>query len=501
MINPEKGPKFEMVPSEKKPKKTKEEEKFEAPVEEREEKITPFIEVKKDKVNVMGVEIPKNPERGERTPNPEKFRNFIEDEFSLDILQRIAKGIALDQPTILEGEAAVGKSMSIEYLAHLANQEVYRMSLNGQTDTTDLIGKWVPRTEEWRKRVEDLYKHPEKCRSPEARKLIEATKIKPAKEEEIAPEKYEGKPKVSLNKEESMEIAELEGIPVAETDWVWQDGELPRQIENGAWTVLDEVNTCEPQILVRLNALLERGGQLVLHEDGDRIPKPKDPNKKHMLFATTNPPGERYRGRVPLSAEYLSRWNYQNIGELPQEVDIFREKMINGTKPEMTPEMLKRLRMKVVEAEPIEKEMTLADIFGDKWTNDFTEKYVTAYRKIKEMVQAGEIGETQEQAFDYDQRDKERFREYVRKFRERGGIKKTIEDAIEYCWLGKLKNPKDQDKARDIVLRLIKVSEPREQIPQDEKEQKKIIKNLKADIIGMGISEKHRDALFEKISP
>ena len=296
--------------------------RFGAPIEE--EKIK-SIEIKKDKVVVMGVEIPRNPEPGPRTPRQEKFKDFIEDEFSLDLLQKVAKGVYLDTPTMLEGEAAVGKSFTIEYLAFLANQEVYRMSLNGQTDTTDLIGKWVPRSEDWREKIEDLYKHPEKCKNPEARKIIESFRIKPSPDkEEIAPEKFKDQPKIGLTKEEAQRIAKSEGMSISEADWIWQDGELPRQIESGAWTVLDEVNTCEPQILVRLNAVLEKNGQLALHEDGDRIPKSKDPNKKHMLFVTCNPPGGKYRGRVPLSAEWISRWNYQNVGEMPLEAAIFR---------------------------------------------------------------------------------------------------------------------------------------------------------------------------------
>lgn len=463
---------------------------FEAPLE-KERRIKP-IEIQKDKVIVMGVEIPRNPEPGPRTPRAERFRGFVEDEFSLDLLQIIAKGIRLDQPTMLEGEAAAGKSLAIEYLAFLANQEVYRMSLNGQTDTTDLIGKWVPRTEDWRRRIEELYRHPEKCRNPEARKLIESTKIKPAEKEEIAPEKHEDKPKFGLTKEESMTVAELEGIPVTEADWVWQDGELPRQIENGAWTVLDEVNTCEPQILVRLNALLERGGQLVLHEDGDRIPQSKDPNKKHILFATCNPPGGKYRGRVPLSAEWISRWNYQNVGDLPLETLIYREKIINGTEPEMPQETISKLKGKFVAPEAIGEELTLADVFGKEWVNDFTEKYVTAYRKIREMVLAGEIGRDQEQRFDYDQRDLERFREYIRAFRESGNMKKVIEDAVEYAWLGKLKSEIDRQKVRDVVLGLIKVSEPKEQIPEERREQQIFLGNLKASILGENIPESHR---------
>lgn len=423
--------------------------RFEAPIEEKKERIEP-IKIEKDKVIVMGVEIPRNPEPGPRTPPAEKFKDFVIDEFSLDILQRIAKGVALGIPTMLEGEAAIGKSYSIEYLAYLANQEVYRMSLNGQTDTTDLIGKWVPRSEDWRQKVEDLYKHPEKCKNPEARSIIESIK---------------SRPEIGLTKEEAQRIAELEEIPVSETGWVWQDGELPRQIENGAWTILDEVNTCEPQILVRLNALLEKGGQLVLHENGDKIPKPKDPNKKHMLFATCNPPGGRYRGRVPLSAEWISRWNYQNIGEMPLEIAIRRAKI---------------------------KLSDLFDVFGEEWVADFCEKYITAFYKVKEMLKKGEIAQGQEQQIDFDQRDWDRFEMYIRKFLEPGNMKKVIEDAVEYCILGKFRDKMDRKKVKDVVLGLIKVSEPKMQIPREKRRQEIYLQNLKAELLREDIPKEHK---------
>jgi MoxR-like ATPase len=461
---------------------------FKAPIEKKRRPI----EIKKDKVIVMGVELPRNPEPGPRTPPAEKFKDFVEDEFSLKLLQIIAKSVYLGQPLLLEGEAAIGKSYTIEYLAYLTNNEVYRMSLNGQTDTTDLIGKWVPRSENWRQKIEELYKHPEKCKNPEARRMLESIKVQPSEKEEIAPERAEAK--VGLTKEEMQRIAELEGIPISEADWVWQDGELPRQIENGAWTVLDEVNTCEPQILVRLNALLEKGGQLVLHENGDKIPKPKDPNKKPMLFATCNPPGGRYRGRIPLSAEWISRWNYQNVGELPLETAIFRAKKKAGVKVEVLEE---RIRAMFVSPEPIEEDLTLADVFGEEWVSDFCEKFITAFYKLREMLNKGEIGLRQEQKFDYDQRDWDRFLEYVRKFREPGNMKKVIEDAVEYCILGKIKDPTEREKVKDIVLRLIKVSEPRVQIPKEKKAQERLLERLKAEILDLGIPPKHEEIIME----
>lgn len=462
---------------------------FEAPIEEK--KLKP-IEVSAEQVNVLGVEIPRNKERGPRVPNADNFKKFSEDKFSLDLLQRIAKSEALDQPLLLEGEAAVGKSYTIEYLAHLANREVYRMSLNGQTDTTDLIGKWVPRTEGaatliWNK-IQHLDLKPESLAILRKKKTIEvapgevetlgpkATKVKISEEEEITLKQNFA----FLTKEEMGQIARLEGVEVPEGEWVWQDGDIPKQMANGAWSVLDEVNTCEPQILVRLNALLERGGRLVLHEDGSRI-VPRHENFR--LFATVNPPGGRYKGRVPLSAEWISRWNYQNIGDLPKEVRALRLMTAEGVvPPEIKPEELKFLT-----PERVPEERTLADYYGQKWVKDLFTKYAEFAVKAREMVEKSEIAKEQHQIFDFDQRDDGRFREYLRRFREAGKMTEVIKDALEYCFYNKIKDPKDRKKLKDVAERLIQVQEPKEILPKGEEEMRKKLQTAKAELAGMGI--------------
>jgi len=475
---------------------------FTAPIEI-EQAIEP-VRVEKDKVIVMGVEIPRNPEPGLRTPRPERFRDFIEDEGSIPILQTIAKGIALNQPTLLEGEAAMGKSISIEYLAMLANQEVYRMSLNGQTDTSDLIGKWVPRTEGlgdqlWGK-IQTLDLRPESLEILRRKKTVEEngeqvmygpseTQVEGENGKEITLRNNFG----LLDKNELQQIAQIEGIQISESDWAWQDGELPREIVNGAWTVLDEANTCEPQILVRLNSILEKGGSLMLHEDGARIPEPKDPNKTHRTFLTCNPPGGKYRGRVPFSVEFMSRLNYQNLGELPEEVEIKRFQRIMGCEAPLEADLLKD---KFVNSEPIEEGMRLAEVYGKEWASDFGAKSITAFRKVREMVRSGEVCKDQEQGFEIDQRDTTRFLDYIHNLREYGNMKKTIDDAVDYCILGKFKSQDDREKVKDIVFGLIKVDEPKAIVEETKKQQETALRNLKADILAMGIPEHHKNLLM-----
>jgi hypothetical protein len=326
--------------------------------------------------------------------------------------------------------------------------------------------------------MEDLLKNPEKCKSAEARELIESrTRIKPVSGKEIAPEKE--KPKIGLTREEIETVAMQEGIEVSE--WAWQNGDIPKQMESGAWSVLDEVNTCEPQILVRLNALLEKGGQMVLHEDGSRIIKR---HKNFRLFATVNPPGGRYKGRVPLSAEWISRWNYQNIGDLPEKTASRRLKVKFGCKklPEMKPEELK-----FVAPEAIPEEKILADYYNEDWLGDLADKFEAFRYKARAMVEKGEIANDQKQAFDFDQRDDDRFEEYLKRFREPGKMTKVILEAMEYCFYNKLKDPADRKKLKDVAEKLIKVQEPKEILPEGERVINVELAKQKAQLAASGL--------------
>ena len=448
-----------------------------------------FVEITPQAVSVLGVKLERSKEARPRVPPAEKFSTFSEDEFSLNLLQTIAKSAALDQPLLLEGEAAVGKSYTIEYLAHLCNREVYRMSLNGQTDTTDLIGKWVPRTETVRKKIDTLLKHPETCQTDEARRLIEFKTKKQSRGQD-----EQSEPLVGFTKEEMEAIATAEGIEVPEGDWTWQDGDIPKQMKTGAWSVLDEVNTCEPQILVRLNALLERGGQLVLSEDGSKVVE-RNPNFR--LFATVNPPGGRYKGRIPLSAEWISRWNYQNMGELPKEIRAQRLMAADGVpSPEVKPDKLSR-----VAPEAVPEERTLADYYGVDWVRDLYTKYAEFADKIREMLRKGEIAKDQTQIFDFDQRDDWRFREYIRKFHESGRIQKTIKEAIAYCFANKCKSAADRRKVMDLVS-LINVAEPRAlgvaatAVEGDREDLADKLRAAKAELAGMDLPKEHKDLLL-----
>lgn len=455
------------------------------------------IEIRDDKVIIMGVELPRNKERGPKVPDSKMFETFSLDEFSLDLLQRIAKSISLNQPLLLEGDASVGKSHTIEYLADLCNQEVYRISLNGQTDVTDLIGKWVPNTEtgQAEKELAVLLRFPERCTSDMARKMIEEkqAKVTPDAKKEAHEEGREAPVYSGFSKDEMMMIAQYEGISVKQSNWKWQDGDVPRQMKTGAWSVLDEVNTCEPQILVRLNAVLEKYGKLILHEDGSKEVERKP---GFRMMATVNPPGDRYKGRIPLSAEWISRWNYQNTGELPEDIWVRRGFIDGGLPPEeLDPSKFEERQLRIIAPEGVFENETLADYYEAEWIKElYTALGQFCYLLQKEIIKK-QVAKDQKQIFDVNhQRDRVRFTEYLMKLRESGNMKAVIQDAVNFLFINKFASEADRAHARNVET-LSDLTEPTETIPTDDQKALRGIQQTKVVLTGAGIPQDHLDVI------
>ncbi len=167
-------------------------------------------------------------------------------------LTRLAKSAALDEPVLLVGPTASGKTSYVRYLAHLDNHNLHRFNLSLQTDTSELIGGYVP-----------------------------------------AMDPATGKPKPG--------------------EYAWRDGTLITAMKNGDWVVLDEINLAEPSILERLNSLLDDDRAIVLTEhDGEKVEAHPD----FRVFATMNPATSQYAGRRDLSLAMKNRFTEQWFPEL-----------------------------------------------------------------------------------------------------------------------------------------------------------------------------------------
>src|SRR5205823_10417208 len=77
-------------------------------------------------------------------PDPAGFAHFCLDGRTAETLAHLAAAVALREPCLMEGETSTSKTSSVLYLAALLRQPVVRINLNGQTDTGELVGRYVP---------------------------------------------------------------------------------------------------------------------------------------------------------------------------------------------------------------------------------------------------------------------------------------------------------------------------------------------------------------------
>lgn len=214
----------------------------------------PFLELVGDHLRVGDLRLPR-PDRGDHPliPPAEEFRHYVLDETTATTLRLLASAVLLREPCLLEGETSTSKTSAILYLALRLGQPVLRMNLNGQTDTSELIGRHVP--------------------------------------------------------------ASGEGAL-----WCWQDGLVVEAMTRGYWLILDELNLAEPQVLERLNSVLERTPSLVLSEHDGRVLGPREVHPDFRVFATMNP--ATYAGRSPLSPAFRDRFRAYRCVPAPGEQDV-----------------------------------------------------------------------------------------------------------------------------------------------------------------------------------
>lgn len=254
-------------------------------------------------------------------PPPEAFAHYCLDPATAETLVHLAAGVALAEPCLLEGETSTSKTSSILYLAALLNQPVVRINLNGQTDTGELVGRYVPQdltvslpfpTEELRT-IEDLLE-------PETRLILQRAE-------------HENR---VLSRVEVVQIMANERM--RSHPWRWQDGPIVEALRQGWWVILDEVNLAEPQILERLNSVLERDPALVLTEYDHRVlgPGGEPIHGDFRIFATMNP--AEYAGRSLLSPAYRNRWRAYRQMPRPGEAEYraMLRFVVFGEQPEVT---------------------------------------------------------------------------------------------------------------------------------------------------------------------
>jgi len=84
-----------------------------------------------------------------RVPPLQGFSHYTLDGPTVELLRFLARAVRLGHPCLIEGETASSKTSAIQYLAARLGQPVVRLNLNGQTDATELVGRYVPEGSGW----------------------------------------------------------------------------------------------------------------------------------------------------------------------------------------------------------------------------------------------------------------------------------------------------------------------------------------------------------------
>ena len=364
---------------------------------QKEETERPPIKEDETSVSYLGVKLEKAQNKeGFFVPQKEKYQDYINDRFSLELQQKIAISLAQGDPLLVESGTSIGKTTAIKKMASELGWEVHYANLNGATDVEDLMGRYIP--------------NPNKTKPEDPEYIFADGKVTSGLRQE------EGKKKI---------------------------------------IILDEINAAPPNILIRLHEVLdalERDSEVVLSEDASETVATNKTNTK--IISLMNPPGKGYLGRKPLDPAQLRRWVYQKeVTDLPKETfshstdalfsladntqDISKEAFLDSPKQALSPE-------------------ELTNIPG---MQEILEKYKEFHTAAKEMLKQRKIAEDQPQQFSFDDRmEPKRVRDFVLRFYT-GDINETFQEALRYYYSGKLESDEDKKELEELIRQIEYVPE------------------------------------------
>lgn len=272
---------------------------------------TPLLMHLGDRALILDTELPCS-----APPDPGVFEGLCFDEPFLRALRAVVRGVAHGFPTALEGPTAASKTTVVLWLARVLGRPITRLNLNGQTDCGELIGRFVPSRngDDWD--VDSLVACSEHLQ-PVSREILDRARGRSLTWGE----------RVVLRRAESIES----------NAWRFQEGVIPQALRHGHFVLLDELNLAEPQILERLNPVLESPPSLLLSE-GDHTRWGPDGLPVHpgfRIFATMNP--AEYSGRSIMSPAFRDRFTNWFNAEGPGEREYLAHLrlLVFGEQPEV----------------------------------------------------------------------------------------------------------------------------------------------------------------------
>lgn len=102
------------------------------------------VEVDADAVRVLDVTLPRRPADAARPGTGGRFAHLCLDGTFMRAARAVAIAADVGLPCALEGDTAVAKTTAVLWVAHLCRQDAVRLNLSGQSDTGELVGRFVP---------------------------------------------------------------------------------------------------------------------------------------------------------------------------------------------------------------------------------------------------------------------------------------------------------------------------------------------------------------------
>lgn len=273
----------------------------------------PAVEIGEEFVRILDQQLPRVRSHSRLVPAADPFRHLCHDACLLRNARTVALGARYGMPVLLEGDTSASKTTAIAWVAHLIGQPVLRLNLHGQTDTGELVGRYVPNT------APAGSTHPHRVPAASAARF---TYVPTPLDSPTAWNKWDG-----------VDPEAHATVP----PWIFKEGGVPQGMRHGWWVLLDEINLAEPQVLERLNPVLESPPSLVLSEGDGTVFGPGgsvsiDPGFR--LFATMNP--AEYAGRSALSTAFRDRWLVWHQAEAPGESTFaaMLHRLVFGEHPE-----------------------------------------------------------------------------------------------------------------------------------------------------------------------
>lgn len=225
---------------------------------------------------------------------PENNYHYILREMEGDITDVELVSFIMEDPDfflILEGEAGVGKNMSVSVLAEAANWPMTRVNFGIGTTYSDLVGRYAP--------VEN---------GTTEEQTVDRTVAIARTADRLEDD--------NLDREQAQEIASRV-IPEGSA-FEWKDGILTRAVKNGWIFVADEINAADESAIMPLNGLTEDRDTryLTIEEKSEVI----TPHPRFRFVATQNPAG--YAGVGELNDAFQSRGYVVEYDYLPTEAEF-----------------------------------------------------------------------------------------------------------------------------------------------------------------------------------